>query len=527
MNASGNPGELRQKGVKTSCLSDPVSTVAGEALEKCVDPCAFIILGATGDLTARKLIPALFNLYQMERLPDPFLVVGCGRSAMDDDRFRSKMAEALKDSGISDSAKPADFLSFLHYRSLQYDDDASFTAFASSLRELEKKAGTSGNRILYLALPPTLYQPAARMIGQAGLASEGRRDNGWVRLVVEKPFGRDLASAVELDRGIHEYFKEHQVFRIDHYLAKETVQNVLMLRFANAIFEPVWNRRYIDSVRISATETLGVEHRAGYYEQAGVIRDMFQNHMMQLLSLTAMEPPSVFEADRVRDEKVKVYRALKYFQTDSIDDYLVLGQYQSGTIAGQVVPAYRDEAGVSPDSLTPTYAMMKVYLDNWRWQGVPFYLVSGKRLKEKRTEIAIDFKPVPHSMFRNILGETVIANRLVLGIYPEERIMLTFQTKTPGARMNLRTVTMDFHYHQEPAEQPLEAYEKVLLDCLLGDQILFWRQDGVEACWAFLTPILEGCERCGNRAETLHPYEAGSRGPEAVKNLHGDFLIRI
>jgi len=518
--------EPSQKGVKTACISDSVSTAAGEALEKCIDPCAFVILGATGDLTVRKLIPALFNLYQMERLPDPFLVVGCGRSAMDDNRFRTEMAEALKDSVISDSKKPADFVSFLHYRKIPYDDGASFNDFALSLRELEKKAGTSGNRIFYLALPPTLYLPAARMIGQAGLSAEGQRDNGWVRLVVEKPFGRDLASAVELDRGIHEYFKEHQVFRIDHYLAKETVQNVLMLRFANAIFEPVWNRRYIHSVRISATETLGVEHRAGYYEQAGVIRDMFQNHMMQLLSLTAMEPPSVFEADRIRDEKVKVYRVLKPFQTDSIDDYLVLGQYKSGTIAGQAVPAYRYEAGVSPDSLTPTYAMMKVYLDNWRWQGVPFYLVSGKRLPEKRTEISIEFKPVPHSMFRNILGETVIANRLVLGIYPEERIMLTFQTKTPGAWVSLRTVTMDFHYHQHPAEQPLEAYEKVLLDCLLGDQILFWRQDGVEACWAFLTPILEVCETCGHRTERLQPYQAGSWGPDAAKNLCKDVQIR-
>jgi len=519
MNASGSPRDHEQKPVKAPCIPDPGSTSARDALEKCVDPCALVIFGATGDLTARKLMPALFNLYLMERLPHPFLIVGCGRAAMGDDRFRNETAKALKDSGISDSKGLADFLSFLHYRTTQYDGGTSFDDFAGSLRELEKVAGTGGNRIFYLALPPKLYLPTARMIGQADLASERRSGNGWVRLVVEKPFGRDRASAVELDRGIHEYLFEHQIFRIDHYLAKETVQNVLMFRFANAVFEPVWNRRYIDCIRISATETLGVEHRAGYYEEAGVIRDMFQNHMMQLLALTAMEPPSVFEADRVRDEKVKVYRALKPFQTDSLDDYLVLGQYGRGTIAGQAVPAYRDEAGVSPDSLTPTYAMMKVYLDNWRWQGVPFYLVSGKRLHEKRTEIAIDFKPVPHSMFRNILGETVIANRLVLGVYPEERIMLTFQTKTPGARVNLRTVTMDFHYHQNPSEQPLEAYEKVLLDCLLGDQILFWRQDGVETCWAFLTPILSACENCSDRSARLHLYPSGSSGPQPIDGL--------
>ncbi len=519
MNESKVSRQLQQKWVKASCVPDPGSMTAGDALEKCIDPCTLVILGATGDLTTRKLIPALFNLYLMERLPDPFSIVGCGRTAMDDDQFRTNMAEALKDSDPSSSEKQTGFLSLLHYRRIQYDDSATFHDLATSLRELDGKMGTGGNRLFYLALPPTLYMPVARMIGQADLASEGERNNGWVRLVVEKPFGRDLASAVELDRGIHEYFKEHQIFRIDHYLAKETVQNVLMFRFANAIFEPLWNRRYIDSVRISATETLGVEHRAGYYEQAGVIRDMFHNHMMQLLALTAMEPPSIFGADRVRDEKVKVYQSLRPFRTDSMKDYLVLGQYENGTMSGQVVPAYRDEVGVSPDSLTPTYAMMKVYLDNWRWQGVPFYLVSGKRLQEKRTEISIQFKPVPHSLFRNILGETIIANRLVIGIYPDERIALTFQTKTPGAQVSLRSVTMDFHYHQQPLEQPLEAYQKVLLDCLLGDHMLFWRQDGVETCWAFLTPILSTCENCGDRATMLHFYESGSKGPQAIVNI--------
>jgi glucose-6-phosphate 1-dehydrogenase len=290
-----------------------------------------------------------------------------------------------------------------------------------------------------------------------------------------------------------------------------------MFRFANAIFEPIWNRRYIHHIRIVAAETLGVEHRAGYYEQAGVLRDMFQNHMMQLLALTTMEPPSRFDADRVRDEKAKVHRALRPFPVENLQDYLVLGQYGSGTLGGTHLPAYRDEEGVSPDSLTPTFAQMKIYLDNWRWQGVPFFLMSGKRLKEKRTQIDVYFNEVPHALFRQTLGERIAPNRLTLGIYPEERISLTFETKNPGAKVCLRTVNMDFQYHQDYTGPVLEAYEKVLLDCMLGDHMLFWRQDGVELCWSFLTPILRECETCGGREEMLRPYEAGTWGPAALE----------
>jgi glucose-6-phosphate 1-dehydrogenase len=385
---------------------------------------------------------------------------------------------------------------------------------------LDHARGTRGNRIFYLAIPPTLYETTAQKLGKAGLSAEKKEGFGWSRIVVEKPFGRDLQTAAVLDRKLHEHFQEHQIFRIDHYLAKETVQNILMFRFANAIFEPIWNRTYIDSVTITAAETLGVEHRAGYYEQAGVLRDMFQNHMMQLFALTAMEPPSVFEAERVRDEKAKLYRALRPFPVDRLEDFLVLGQYSRGTFDGKDAPAYREEPGVSPESLTPTFAMMKVVVDNWRWQGVPFFLTSGKRLAKKITEIAIQFKEVPHSMFRSVLGEHISANRLILGIYPEEKISLTFQTKNPGARVWLRSVTMDFLYHQGYTGPVLDAYERVLLDCMLGDQMLFWRQDGVELCWSFLTPILWGCEACTNRAEMLLPYEAGTWGPEAAKKLN-------
>jgi glucose-6-phosphate 1-dehydrogenase len=292
-----------------------------------------------------------------------------------------------------------------------------------------------------------------------------------------------------------------------------------MFRFANSLFEPIWNRRYVDYVSIMATETLGVEHRAGYYEHAGVLRDMFQNHMMQLLALTAMEPPSRFEADLVRDEKGKVFQALRPFAVGNIRDYLVLGQYGAGKINGNSAPAYRAEPGVNQQSLTPTFAMMKVFLDNWRWQGVPFYLTSGKRLAEKITEIAIQFKPVPHSMFRRTLGKAIIANRLSLGIYPDEKITLTFQTKNPGAVVCLRSVTMDFRYEQNYSGPVLDAYEKVLIDCMLGDQMLFWRQDGVERTWSFLTPILNECETCDDRTNMLHFYESGSTGPKAIENL--------
>lgn len=478
------------------------------------DPCTIVIIGATGDLTARKLMPALFDLYQNNGLPRPFKIVGCGRTGWDNQAFRSHMQQALTSSGKDMAADWETFGSHLFYCRIAYRDPESFQKLAATLKSLDQNIDTHGNRLFYIALPPMLYEPVARNIGLAGLSKEQQEGNGWARLVVEKPFGTDLTSARGLDKNIHAHFAEHQIFRIDHYLAKETVQNILMFRFANSIFEPIWNRRYIDSVIIRSTETLGVEHRAGYYEQSGVLRDMFQNHMMQLLALTAMEPPARFEADPVRDEKVKVFRVLRPFPTESIEDYLILGQYASGQVSGQSVPAYREEQGVDPQSLTPTFAMMKVYLDNWRWQGVPFLITSGKRLAEKRSEIVIQFKRVPHSMFRHALDSRISANRLVLGIYPEEKITLTFQTKNPGATVCLRKVTMDFQYHQNYSGPVLDAYEKVLLDVMQGDQTLFWRQDGLERSWAFLTPILAECEGCSGREQRLQFYPAGSWGPD-------------
>ncbi len=484
-----------------------------------LEPCLIVIIGASGDLAGRKLLPALFSLYLQGGLPTPFTILGCSRTRMSDEEWRARAKEAAKDSAGFNGSRWNAFSSNLFYGEVEYDDPGSFDRLAVVVRDLDRSRGAGGNRIFYLAIPPTLYETVAHHLGEAGLSVEKKEGAGWSRLVVEKPFGRDLQTAITLDRSLHEHFQEHQIFRIDHYLAKETVQNILMLRFANALFEPVWNRTYIDSVTITAAETLGVEHRAGYYEQSGVLRDMFQNHMMQLFALTAMEPPSIFEAERVRDEKAKLYRALRPFPVDRLEDFLVLGQYGRGSLDGKQVPAYRQEPGVNPESLTPTFAMMKVFVDNWRWQGVPFFITSGKRLAGKLTEIVIQFKEVPHSMFRSVLGEHISANRLILGIYPEEKIALTFQTKNPGAQVRLRSVTMDFAYHQGYTGPVLDAYEKVLLDCMLGDQMLFWRQDGVELCWSFLTPVLWGCESCTNRAEMLLPYDSGTWGPEAAQRL--------
>ena len=503
-----------------SASASDLGITAGECVcDREIDSCIINILGATGDLASRKLIPAIYSLFLNGGMPETFAIIGCGRTDLNDDTFRKQMEKVLSVKDHFDAERWSAFAQRLYYRCIQYDNENSYEALAGDLRMIDQHHHTNGNRIFYLALPPFLYKEVSQRLGSAGLGAEHTDGNGWSRIVVEKPFGRDLDTATDLDRAIHQYFNEHQIFRIDHYLAKETVQNVLMFRFANSIFEPIWNRRYVDHISIMATETLGVELRSGYYEKTGVLRDMFQNHMMQLLSLIAMEPPSVFEADRVRDEKVKVYRSLRPFPVEKLQEYLILGQYEAGVIDGERVPAYREEPGVDAYSVTPTYALMKVFLDNWRWQGVPFYLTSGKRMANKVTEVAIQFKNVPHSMFRNVLGETITANRLILGIFPEEKITMKFQTKNPGARINLRTVTMDFDYHQNYSGPILDAYEKVLMDCMLGDQTLFWRQDGVGLCWSFLTPILEGCEMCGDRAEALHFYEAGSWGPAAAENV--------
>ncbi len=494
-------------------------------IDQPTDPCTVVIFGASGDLTARKLVPSLYNLYLNHGLPARFAIVGCSRRDWSRQDFQDRMEGAVKEAGATDTSKWSEFARTLYYQRVTYDSPASYQDLAAVLRKIDEKHQTRKNRVFYLALPPSLYQTVAGMLGEAGLSIEGENGNGWSRLVIEKPFGRDLKTAIDLNRSLHKSFREYQIYRIDHYLAKETVQNLLVFRFGNAIFEPLWNRSYIDRVEITATETLGVEHRAGYYEEAGVLRDMFQNHMMQLLALTAMDPPSVFEAERVRDEKLEVFQALRPLSADQMDENLVLGQYGPGEIDGRETPGYRDEPGVNPGSVTPTYGLMRVHLDNWRWQGVPFYLISGKRLATKLTEIVIQFKRVPHSMFRPVLGEHIAVNRLTLGIQPDERIRLTFQTKNPGATFCLRSVTMDFDYHQNYGGPRLDAYEKCLLDCIQGNHMLFWRQDAVELCWSFMTPILERCEQSPEPGEGLRFYASGSWGPLPPEEL-SQFLAK-
>ena len=486
-----------------------------------LDPCAIIIFGASGDLTARKLIPALYRMFLNASLPDSVSIIGCARTGYSHDTFRSFLHTACSSDPTIDMARWQDFAAMIFYFPLRYDSLPDFLELAGRLNTLDQQRNTKGNRLFDLALPPSLYPVVATMIGEAGMAGQFEHDRGWSRIVIEKPFGRDLDSALALDQTLHQHFQEKQIFRIDHYLAKETVQNILTFRFANAIFEPIWNRGYVESVSIMAVEKLGVEQRAGYYEQAGVIRDMFQNHMLQLLSLIAMEPPSHFEAERVRDEKIKLLRSIRplHGNKGNNQEAIILGQYGPGVIDGEQVPGYRQEPGVAADSLIPTFAMLPVHVENWRWQGVPFYLVSGKRMARKETRIVIQFKDVPHSLFRDILGARVVANRLVLGIYPKESISLTFQTKNPGPRMCMRSMTMDFRYDDVYTGTSPDAYEKVLLDCIQGEHMLFWRQDGIEQSWSLLTPLLNECESCQGRAQHLHSYGAGSLGPEAAKAI--------
>jgi len=476
-------------------------------------PCLLVIFGATGDLTARKLVPALFNLFLNGILPRPFAIIGCGRTKLDGDTFRALLQEKCAASTVRHPRWP-EFAALLYYQALEYNDGAGYQQLADRVLELDQRLGCGGNRLFYMAVPPELYPLIGGGLTGAGLSREQGEGAGWARLVVEKPFGHDLESARALDLVLHQGFKERQIFRIDHYLAKETVQNAIMLRFANGIFEPLWNRNHIDYVGIVAAEELGVEQRAGYYEQAGVLRDMFQNHMLQLLAMIGMEPPASFGAERIRDEQVKVFRSLRPFTVEGQPEGVVLGQYVPGLLAGRSLVGYRQEAGVAPDSLTPTFAMLRLYLDNWRWQGVPFYLISGKRLAKKATRIVIQFKGAPHALYREVLGDAIGANRLTLGIFPDEEIRLSFQAKVPGHRICLRQVDLDFNYYEDYPGRVMDAYEKVLLDCIRGEQMFFWRQDGVETAWEFLAPLIDICELCSDRSGRLRPYAAGSWGPE-------------
>ena len=467
---------------------------------------SLVILGATGDLARRKLLPALFQLVCKGMLPANFRIVGMARSQYSDDRFREMMWQDVQElSGLAARKKDWNaFARYLHYVRGDLQDLEAFVRLGARLEVLETETPPA-HRLFYLSVAPALFPAAVENLGHSGLAVE---DTGWRRVVIEKPFGHDLNSAEQLDRLVHQVFKEEQVYRIDHYLGKETVQNLMVFRFANAIFEPLWNRNYVDNVQISATEEVSVRDRAGYYDQSGVIRDMVQNHLLQLLTLVAMESPSAMDADSLRNNKVEALRAIRRWDMAQAAQNSVLGQYGG----------YLDEAGVAPDSRTATYAALRLYIDNWRWQGVPFYLRTGKSMKKKVTEIAIQFRQPPHLMFAGETGETLSSNVLSLRLQPDEGVHLKFEVKAPGQGMGTRSEDLEFHYGTAFKDQIIpEAYERLLQDALEGDTSLFIRNDHILEAWRIVEPLIKESE--GVAAGLVQPYDAGSWGPEASKGL--------
>jgi glucose-6-phosphate 1-dehydrogenase len=472
------------------------------------------IFGATGDLTRRKLVPALYSLMQQRLLPAEFAILGFSRPQMSDAEFRAHIREAFEEFGDKDSFDESvweSFASGLFYMSGDFADAEAFNQLRSRLEEIDKARGTGGNRIFYLSTAPSFFGLIADQLGKVGL----NQGTGWTRIIVEKPFGHDLESARELNTELAAVFHEEQVYRIDHYLGKETVQNLLVFRFANSIFEPLWNRQYIDHVQITNAEAIGVEGRGAYYEEAGVVRDMIQNHVFQVTSLIAMEPPANLSANGVRDEKIKAMQAVRPIPIDRVEEFAVRGQYGAGYVLGEKVPGYREETGVNPESSTETFAALKLYFDNWRWAGVPFYIRSGKRLPKRVTEIAIQFKEVPHRLFTET-DEPLEPNVLVIRIQPNEGITLRFGAKLPGQMMRIRWVNMDFRYGSSFGVHTPEAYERLLLDCILGDSTLYARRDMTERGWEIVTPILDAWKRS---ATDFPNYEAGTWGPKAAFDL--------
>ncbi len=481
----------------------------GLQLRRAPEPCTVVIFGASGDLTQRKLIPALYALAYRRLLPERFAVVGAARTASSDEEFRASMEQAVREHARDDFRTDVweTLAGGMRYVPLEFSDDAAEDRISKLLAELDDRRGTAGNRLYYFAVPPSAIGALVAEVAQR------RSESGWSRLIIEKPFGRDLETARELSRLIvAEGFDESEIFRIDHYLGKETVQNMLALRFANGIFEPIWNRQFIDHVQVTVAESMGIENRAAFYEQAGAIRDIFQNHLLQLVALTAMEPPIDFTADSVRNEKVKVLRAMHTPGPKSV----VRGQYGRGYVEGVDEPAYREEPGVAPDSLTETYVAAKLYVDNWRWADTPFYVRAGKRMARRETTIAIQFKRAPHPPFEELSAEGLRPNVLLVHVQPDEGVSLAIGAKVPGAGMTIRTVHMDFLYGGAFRTGLPEAYERLILDAMLGDATLFTRTDEVEEQWSLVDAIVSAWRR---DKPAFPNYGAGTWGPPSADEL--------
>jgi glucose-6-phosphate 1-dehydrogenase len=498
---------------------------AGLQTERNPQACAMVIFGVSGDLTSRKLMPALYDLYVSVPLPPGFSIIGISRREWSDDDFRAEMRDAVREHATRPFTDDAwdSFARGLFYVRGNFDDPTLYDRLRDSLETVDSERGTNGNRLYYLATPPSFYEHIAAGLGSAGLVKRQEiysdpRAHGWNRIVIEKPFGHDLASSQQLNAAIKTVFAEPQVYRIDHYLGKETVQNVLAFRFANILFEPVWNRHYVDQVQITVAEALGIENRATYYEESGALRDMIQSHMLQLVSVVAMEPPAFFNGDALRDEKVKVLRSVVPPTGDRVGEDVVRGQYSSGYIAGSEVVGYRDEDGVDPESKTETFVAMKLEIDNWRWNGVPIYLRTGKRLPRRVTEIAIQFKSVPHLMFKLTEGQNLPPNVLTMRIQPDEGISLRVAAKVPGAGTKLQPVQMDFDYGASFGQAGPDAYVRLLLDAMLGDPTLFARDDEIDTAWSLMQPILDTWSDQPVSA-AVPMYEAGTWGPVEAELL--------
>jgi glucose-6-phosphate 1-dehydrogenase len=487
-------------------------------------PCVVVIFGAAGDLAHRKLIPALFNLGLDSAMPDTFVILGIDRDPKEDVAFRTEMRDAVMANAAWNREQFAAWQRFeqrLFYMAGDFNDAATYAALQERLTALDVLVPDSEGHLFHLAIPPSLYPAVITHLSESGVLPRigPPEQRPWARVIIEKPFGHDLESACALNAVCRKAMAEHQIYRIDHYLGKEVVQDLMVLRFANSIFEPLWNRHHIHHVQITAAEQLGIEHRGRYYEEAGVVRDMFQNHLMQLLTLTAMEPPVAFRADAVRDEKVKVLHAIRSHTKDEMHDFAVRGQYGPGVVDGKPVAGYREEENVAADSVTPTYAAMRFLIDNWRWKGVPFFLRSGKRLASQATEIAIQFRRPPHLMFPLPDGERLAANVLAVRIQPSEGMSLQFDVKVPGFELRMASVNMVFDYARSFGTGGHDAYETLLLDCILGDATLFTRSDEAEGAWSILDPLLEHWQR--TVPSHFPNYAAGTWGPDVANELIG------